>query len=73
MQTSQATDLIAGGVKINALPEKVYAVIVGPPPSFLIWFAPSSRRQTLKACFFWVSELWRDARSGDLHSPDVPA
>ncbi len=27
MQTSQATDLISGGVKINALPEKVYAVI----------------------------------------------
>lgn len=27
MQTSQAIDLISGGVKINALPEKVYAVI----------------------------------------------
>lgn len=27
MQTSQATDLVSGGVKINALPEKVYAVI----------------------------------------------
>ncbi|KAI9051743.1 hypothetical protein LZ554_004783 [Drepanopeziza brunnea f. sp. 'monogermtubi'] len=27
MQTSQATDLISGGVKINALPEKVYAVV----------------------------------------------
>lgn len=27
MQTSQAVDLISGGVKINALPEKVYAVI----------------------------------------------
>jgi Gly-Xaa carboxypeptidase len=27
MQTSQAADLISGGVKINALPEKVYAVI----------------------------------------------
>lgn len=27
MQTSQATDLISGGVKINALPEKVFAVI----------------------------------------------
>jgi Gly-Xaa carboxypeptidase len=27
MQTSQATDLISGGVKINALPEKVYAII----------------------------------------------
>jgi Gly-Xaa carboxypeptidase len=27
MQTSQATDLISGSVKINALPEKVYAVI----------------------------------------------
>jgi Gly-Xaa carboxypeptidase len=27
MQTSQATNLISGGVKINALPEKVYAVI----------------------------------------------
>jgi Gly-Xaa carboxypeptidase len=27
MQTSQAVDLIDGGVKINALPEKVYAVV----------------------------------------------
>ncbi|KAG4431029.1 hypothetical protein IFR05_013487 [Cadophora sp. M221] len=27
MQTSQATDLVLGGVKINALPEKVYAVV----------------------------------------------
>ncbi|KAF8850186.1 carboxypeptidase S [Acephala macrosclerotiorum] len=27
MQTSQATDLVSGGVKINALPEKVYAVV----------------------------------------------
>lgn len=27
MQTSQATDLISGGVKVNALPEKVYAVV----------------------------------------------
>ena len=27
MQTSQAVDLISGGVKINALPEKVYTVI----------------------------------------------
>ena len=27
MQTSQAVDLVNGGVKINALPEKVYAVI----------------------------------------------
>jgi len=27
MQTSQAVDLISGGVKINALPEKVYAVV----------------------------------------------
>jgi Gly-Xaa carboxypeptidase len=27
MQTSQATDLISGGVKTNALPGKVYAVI----------------------------------------------
>ncbi|KAJ5050316.1 uncharacterized protein L3040_002199 [Drepanopeziza brunnea f. sp. 'multigermtubi'] len=27
MQTSQETDLISGGVKINALPEKVYAVV----------------------------------------------
>lgn len=27
MQTSQATDLISGGVKINALPEKVSAVV----------------------------------------------
>jgi Gly-Xaa carboxypeptidase len=27
MQTSQAVDLISGGVKINALPEKVFAVI----------------------------------------------
>jgi Gly-Xaa carboxypeptidase len=27
MQTSQATDIISGGVKINALPEKVYAVV----------------------------------------------
>lgn len=27
MQTSQATDLISGGVKINALPEKVEAVV----------------------------------------------
>lgn len=27
LQTSQATDLVSGGVKINALPEKVYAVV----------------------------------------------
>lgn len=27
MQTSQATDIVSGGVKINALPEKVYAVV----------------------------------------------
>jgi Gly-Xaa carboxypeptidase len=27
MQTSQAVDLVSGGVKINALPEKVYAVV----------------------------------------------
>lgn len=27
MQTSQAPDLVLGGVKVNALPEKVYAVI----------------------------------------------
>ncbi|KAL3417219.1 peptidase family M20/M25/M40 [Phlyctema vagabunda] len=27
MQTSQASDIISGGVKINALPEKVYAVV----------------------------------------------
>jgi Gly-Xaa carboxypeptidase len=27
MQTSQAVDIVSGGVKINALPEKVYAVI----------------------------------------------
>lgn len=27
MQTSQATDIISGGVKINALPEKVFAVV----------------------------------------------
>lgn len=27
MQTSQAVDLISGGVKINALPERVYAVV----------------------------------------------
>jgi Gly-Xaa carboxypeptidase len=27
MQTSQAIDIISGGVKINALPEKVYAVV----------------------------------------------
>ena len=27
MQTSQATDLVSGGVKINALPEKVFALI----------------------------------------------
>jgi len=27
MQTSQAVDLISGGVKINALPEKVYGVV----------------------------------------------
>jgi Gly-Xaa carboxypeptidase len=27
MQTSQAVDIISGGVKINALPEKVYAVV----------------------------------------------
>lgn len=27
MQTSQATDLVSGGVKINALPEKVHAVV----------------------------------------------
>lgn len=27
MQTSQAVDLVSGGVKVNALPEKVYAVI----------------------------------------------
>jgi Gly-Xaa carboxypeptidase len=27
IQTSQATDLVSGGVKINALPEKVYAVV----------------------------------------------
>jgi len=27
MQTSQATDLVSGGVKINALPEKVFAVV----------------------------------------------
>ena len=27
MQTSQAVDLISGGVKINALPEEVYAVV----------------------------------------------
>lgn len=27
LQTSQAVDLISGGVKINALPEKVYAVV----------------------------------------------
>jgi Gly-Xaa carboxypeptidase len=27
MQTSQAVDLISGGMKINALPEKVYAVV----------------------------------------------
>jgi Gly-Xaa carboxypeptidase len=27
MQTSQAVDLVYGGVKVNALPEKVYAVV----------------------------------------------
>jgi Gly-Xaa carboxypeptidase len=27
MQTSQAVDIVSGGIKINALPEKVYAVI----------------------------------------------
>lgn len=27
MQTSQAIDIVSGGVKINALPEKVYAVV----------------------------------------------
>ena len=27
MQTSQATDIVSGGVKINVLPEKVYAVV----------------------------------------------
>lgn len=27
MQTSQATDIINGGVKINALPEKVFAIV----------------------------------------------
>jgi hypothetical protein len=55
MQTSQATDLISGGVKINALPEKVYAVIVRPTPSFLVWLAHASGRGTVEA--FLVSSV----------------
>lgn len=46
MQTSQAIDIISGGVKVNALPEKVFAVI---NHRIAVEILPSDIRSNLKS------------------------
>ena len=48
LQTSQATDIIAGGVKVNALPENVYAIV---NHRIAVESSPEDVRKHLQALF----------------------